>query len=205
MTKARSKSKQDGKSNHKYVPTTDNDHAEAAEDDAEAVAGSEVDVTVTTAPTMKSAPATTSYSDDEGNVIIEQYSQPYSAVAAANAAPVSPIPEESEPASESALEPAPALETASEPASEPAQALETASETASTSAQTCEVVTATFDVTIDTSRSEINSTQSTPLKRTGVCGAICNCFRALFKVCCCCCCCCCRRGRTNTTTPSTPQ
>jgi hypothetical protein len=145
-------------------------------------------------------------------VIIEQYSQS-SSYAGVGAEPVSPIPEIAEvvddefnidikepypvevvSASSAIVVSIPSDDTTSEVVTVTAESEPTTAATAVTATPP----TAPFDVTIDASRPDINST---PLKRTSVCGAICNCFRALFKACCCgCCCCCSRRRRTNNPT-----
>ena len=102
MAKNRSKPKQgSGSINHKYLPADDD--AEAGTDaNAEVEGGASIAATTATTATTATAtkaatpktPNTTSYSDDEGNVIIEQYSHSFATSAAG--APVSPIPETTE-------------------------------------------------------------------------------------------------------------
>ena len=218
MAKTRSKLKAIGPSNganHKYVAADDDDgdsDALAAEapsataNAATATAATAIAATATaatataatataTAATATAATAATataiSYSDDEGNVIIESHS-------ASVAAPVSPIPELAE--MNDGGDCAPPSACIPEPVTAPTPIL-----VAPIPPIPPIPTTDTFDVTVDVATSTSDVT-SAPLKPTSVCGAICNCFRALFKALCCGCCCCRRRRRTTnhaTTGPTT--
>ena len=215
MAKSKSKPNAIGANgaNHKYVPAHDDGDSEAGIADVpDATAGTAG--TAATAATAATATTNISYSDDEGNVIIEPQST-------SAATPVSPIPESTEVNDSDVVvdvdvgvgvgvgdNPTEAP-SACHPVASPE--LVAAPPTPTPTPTSAATPTTTIEVTVDASTSTSATsdvTPSIPLKRTSVCGAICNCFRAIFKACCCCCCCCCRRRTTNhaaTGAAATPQ